>query len=1680
MADAVSSLQVVVEGKDETTRVLKGIESSIIRFVGAVSASLAAVSVAVFPVKSAATFQKELLNVGKTTEFTDSQLTTLGDGLKQLSYQLNVSAEDLAKIAAAGGQMGLGKEGVSGILVFTEAASRLASVLDITAQESGDALGRLTNIFKISILEAERISSLLNELSNNSTAKGADLIDMVQRIGTAGGTLGIKQAAALAATGRDLGLTVETVGTSFNKIFLSLQAKAAAIAPVLGMPIEQFAETVKNDGIGALKLYINALAKMDNVQRATFAQSTTGGGRIFALVTSLVKDADSGYQLLNRHIAEANLGFDVGKSAIKEQERVMSGLIAQGQVLINVLTGIAEAVGRRALPYLTQLTKQMQAWAKDPAFLEFFDRMATYIGTFADGIIVAIRTVSGLSVVMGPLLTIFQVFLGLKIVGGILSITSSLIKQGQAVAATTKAWYGLLTANQKTVTSVAAAARELQASNAAAAGTGAGTKSVSAAGKIGTFLDTSLAQKFNKQNELVSQVAGMSAAEKLLTERTQQRLSVLGSIRTEMASITANTKAQAKAAYDAVIADGGTKKAATAASKASKVKDNRRLLDLTAADSNLSMAYNDSLLRREANLKSIASQAALTQKSLQGMSTFGIVFASLRTTILGAASAVGVFFTRFVAIGGAIAAVIGVVTFFLDLFGVLDPVIVGMKKILGIADSAKVEQDRLAVETTARLESEKLKAAELSKVYDMQRKSKEDAAKAGSAKSPGLVLDGSLAREITQLQVVNGKYADLTFKAADIASSTGLVETQWKEVSKQLEDASAKYDALLAKQKNQQSAGAANATPFGVKLGVSDKDVSAAKARVDDLARSLDLLGKARTRFQSDALATNEEMAVVAAEAGAQAERLAPLFDAAGLSALKAFQSVLEGQKKLDEAKKAASDAEKIGNNSKASDEEKTAYIVAATNVKVLEKELAVLQTSYDELKLSSAGATVFMANAFPDAAKATVDKVKALIRVLGGLGDGQNTALIASKENLDKQIAAIETALAKVEKKRTSALVNNVDGFSSLATMKARDDISNLAATKEAFPLNTRLAELRAQQAQLALEGVEAAKLKTAYDTLGTAKKASQDKGRGLVSNFGEVAALKSLTMLQVDAQRQVEQGAKFNADNIKKLYEEAKTSLTSTVNDAKKELAGLGQYFSSRNTTLKLANFDFSQSKGNELYKKMQSDILDSTQKTLEAQGLSSAEIAAQVEGLKEQFTWMDKIRTSNQDEARQRLVISEIQKQILGEQEAIADASAKAMSYANLAKEAQMQGNAAGATSYATRAQEEAEKAKIATEGLTARVAEFKAEAAKPVTGAFGAKFLVSDAEVKSVVEASAKARVAAAQATESALMQASDAATKEYQDQESRLGSLKQKAEDYQRTLTEIAKLAPALGAAQEQIAAKVLGNTEGMTAVTDSLKSIANSDFRGLDQFTTVADQSAKISEMEKSIKGVAETYAASVVPVGESIAKTSAAVVQNLIQTSTLSSEVVAKLQNAFTANPVPAAVAFPGAVAALDEQLKSKEFTANIKFNSTGTAGIQSNAEGGPIRGPGTGTSDSILSWVSNGEFINDAQTTSYFGEGFFHTLKSIARGGKLALSNFSTKVSGGISLPAFAGGGYIGSSLVGAGGGISSLMPQSNDVILGRYAIDLGVGGEKVSLIGERKEVDNLIKALHKINRG
>jgi tape measure domain-containing protein len=98
--------------------------------------------------------------------------------------------------------------------------------------------------------------------------------------------------------------------------------------------------------------------------------------------------------------------------------------------------------------------------------------------------------------------------------------------------------------------------------------------------------------------------------------------------------------------------------------------------------------------------------------------------------------------------------------------------------------------------------------------------------------------------------------------------------------------------------------------------------------------------------------------------------------------------------------------------------------------------------------------------------------------------------------------------------------------------------------------------------------------------------------------------------------------------------------------------------------------------------------------------------------------------------------------------------------------------------------------------------------------------------------------------------------------------------------------------------------------------------------------------------------------------------------------------------------------------------------------------------AGGGRIRGPGTGTSDSIMAWLSNDEFVIRERAAKHYGYSFLNALNNLR-------------------LPKFASGGRVG------GGGGSSGAP-----------IIFNLDGQRISANVTGPEVDTLRQALKREN--
>jgi hypothetical protein len=125
---------------------------------------------------------------------------------------------------------------------------------------------------------------------------------------------------------------------------------------------------------------------------------------------------------------------------------------------------------------------------------------------------------------------------------------------------------------------------------------------------------------------------------------------------------------------------------------------------------------------------------------------------------------------------------------------------------------------------------------------------------------------------------------------------------------------------------------------------------------------------------------------------------------------------------------------------------------------------------------------------------------------------------------------------------------------------------------------------------------------------------------------------------------------------------------------------------------------------------------------------------------------------------------------------------------------------------------------------------------------------------------------------------------------------------------------------------------------------------------------------------------------------------------------------------------------------------------------------GIISRAGGGPVRGPGTSTSDSILAWLSNNEFVHRAKAVRYYGLQVMHALNDmrIPRDAlAAAISGFSAGgLASRLAMPMLTPTPAL------ATGGVASLASSSRPVIL-------NIGNESFALrADDRATADRLVR--------
>ena len=226
------------------------------------------------PVKLAIDFESAMADVKKVVDFkTDDGFQTLRSEILDLTRILPQSANDLARIATSGGQLGIAS---SDIKQFTTTVAKMATAFDMTAESAGDSMAKLANIYQIPINKIGLLGDAVNELSNNSAATANDIINTLSRVGGATKAFGLSetQAAALSNTFISLGKSPEVAATAINGMLIKLQTaekqgdKFKDALTSINVSAESLKTAIGKDAQGALSSFlrvVNMVPKADQM-----------------------------------------------------------------------------------------------------------------------------------------------------------------------------------------------------------------------------------------------------------------------------------------------------------------------------------------------------------------------------------------------------------------------------------------------------------------------------------------------------------------------------------------------------------------------------------------------------------------------------------------------------------------------------------------------------------------------------------------------------------------------------------------------------------------------------------------------------------------------------------------------------------------------------------------------------------------------------------------------------------------------------------------------------------------------------------------------------------------------------------------------------------------------------------------------------------------------------------------------------------------------------------------------------------------------------------------------------------------------------------------------------------------------------------------------------------------------
>lgn len=329
---------------------------------------IASVGTVIMPIKVAMDFETSMADVRKVVDFdTPQQFKQMGDDLLQMTHRIPMAGRELAQIAASGGQLGIARKDIAN---FTETVAKMSVAFDMAADQAGDSMAKLANVYKIPIAQIGRLGDAINHLSNNSPAKASDLVNTLGRVGGVAKQFGLTelQTASLANAFISLGKTPEIAGTAINGMLTKLStadrqgSKFQRTLKNMGISAQELKANIAKNGEQALVDFLKQLNKLPKAEQMGALVDLFG--LEYADDVAVLAGNIEAYEKSIRALKETGSdGKPLFAGSMDKEFAARSATTANNvQLLKNQLMHLAISIGSVMLPAVNSLVAGLKPW----------------------------------------------------------------------------------------------------------------------------------------------------------------------------------------------------------------------------------------------------------------------------------------------------------------------------------------------------------------------------------------------------------------------------------------------------------------------------------------------------------------------------------------------------------------------------------------------------------------------------------------------------------------------------------------------------------------------------------------------------------------------------------------------------------------------------------------------------------------------------------------------------------------------------------------------------------------------------------------------------------------------------------------------------------------------------------------------------------------------------------------------------------------------------------------------------------------------------------------------------------------------------------------------------------------------------------------------------------------------